>query len=101
MGRRAAAAAFVISAILPRQHRTALALKASRALQERAQAALPGHEWCRESASFFPCHVQCINSVMGSLKQAGKTLVSWFLLQEDGPVLPHVDLANLAIQGTL
>lgn len=75
MGRRAAAAAFDISAILPRQHRTALALKASRALQERVQAALPGHEWCRESASFssLPCsvHEQCHGLLKTSREDSG------------------------------
>lgn len=42
-----------------------------------------------------------MNSVMGSLKRAGKALGSRVLLQEDSPVPPDVDLANLATQATL
>lgn len=44
---------------------------------------------------------QCMISFVGSLKCTGKVLGSWFRLQEDSPVLFHVDLANLATQATL
>lgn len=102
MGRRAAAAAFVISAVPPRQHRAALALKAFGARHlghgQRSRG-MDGTE--KQRLFFFHRDAQCMNSVAGALKRAGKMLSSRFLLQEGSQVPPRVGLATLATQTTL